>query len=67
MIPPILKGLGSFVSNLEIDLNNKSIDFYEIESADAKNIKKLSFRKQIFNFEKLVENFHDIEHLEVHT
>lgn len=38
LIPPILKGLGSFVSELEIDLNNKSIDFYEFESAEIKNL-----------------------------
>ena len=67
LIPQILKGLGSFVSELELDLNNKSIDFYEFESNDVRNIKKLSFKKQGFNFEKLVELFQDIEHLEVHA
>ena len=67
LIPQILKGLGSFIRCLEIDLNNKSIDFYESEVADVSNISALSFRKQTFNFEKLVENFHEIQKLEVHT
>jgi hypothetical protein len=42
---------------MEIDLNNKTIDFYEFPSSSVANIKQLSFKKHSFNFEKLVELF----------
>ena len=65
LIPALLLGLGSFIDELELDLNQKSIDFYEFNPDVVKNIKKLSFKKHGYNFEKLVELFHDIETLNV--
>jgi len=62
-----LKLLGNFIQNLEIDLNQKSIDFYEFESHSVKNIKNLILKKSEFSFEKLVELFIDIENLTVFT
>lgn len=56
MMPKLFQSM-SFVSNMEIDLNNKTIDFYEFPSQAVQNIKKLSFKKHSFNFEKLVELF----------
>ena len=40
-----------------IDLNNKTIDFYEFNPQSVANIKQLAFKKHSFNFEKLVELF----------
>jgi len=54
-----------FVQNMEIDLNNKTIDFYEFPSTAVENIKKLSFKKHSFNFEKLVELFEQVEELSI--
>jgi hypothetical protein len=54
-----------FIKNMEIDLNNKTIDFYEFPSYAVKNIKRLSFKKHSFNFEKLVELFEQIEVLRI--
>ena len=48
---------------MEIDLNNKTIDFYEFPSKTVANIKVLSFKKHSFMFEKLVELFEEIEEL----
>jgi len=48
---------------MEIDLNNKTIDFYEFPSVTVSNIKVLSFRKHSFMFEKLVELYEEIEEL----
>ena len=52
-----------FVTELLIDLNQKTIDFYEFPSFSVRNIKKLSFKKHSFNFEKLVELYEGIEEL----
>lgn len=67
LIPSLLDGFGGFISELQIDLNHKSIDFYEFNPEVVKNIKKLSFKKHGYNFEKLVELFYDIETLSVRT
>ena len=50
---------------MEIDLNNKTIDFYEFPSQTVQNIRILSFKKHGFEFEKLVELFENIEVLKV--
>jgi len=50
---------------MEIDLNNKTIDFYEFPSNAVANIKQLSFKKHSFNFEKLVELFEQISELKI--
>ena len=65
LIPKIFLTLGGFVEKLEIDLNQKTIDFYEFPSQSVKNIKYLSFKKHGYEFEKLVELFLNVEHLKV--
>lgn len=57
--------MGDFIDEMEIDLNNKTIDFYEFPSQTVKNIRILSFKKHGFEFEKLVELFENIEVLKV--
>ena len=64
MMPKLFQSM-SFVKNMEIDLNNKTIDFYEFPSQAVLNIKKLSFKKHSFNFEKLVELFEQIDELKI--
>lgn len=64
MMPKLFQSL-NFVTNMEIDLNNKTIDFYEFPSQAVLNIKKLSFKKHSFNFEKLVELFEQIDELKI--
>lgn len=64
---PKLFSCMNFVKNMEIDLNNKTIDFYEFPSYAVQNIKKLSFKKHSFNFEKLVELFEQIEELKIRS
>lgn len=66
-MPKLFQTCGNFIKNMEIDLNNKTIDFYEFPSSAVKNIKVLSFIKHGFEFEKLVELFENIEHLKVKT
>ena len=56
MMPKLFQYM-NFVTNMEIDLNNKTIDFYEFPSQAVTNIRQLSFKKHSFNFEKLVELF----------
>ena len=56
-----------FVHNMEIDLNNKTIDFYEFPPKHVSNIKVLSFKKHSFMFEKLVELYEEIEELKIET
>ena len=65
MIPKIFHTLGSFLEKLEIDLNQKTIDFYEFPSSAVSNIRYLSFRKHGYEFEKLVELFLNVQHLKV--
>ena len=65
LIPKIFQTLGGFLEKLEIDLNQKTIDFYEFPSQSVKNIKYLSFKKHGYEFEKLVELFLNVEHLRV--
>jgi hypothetical protein len=67
LMPKLFATCGNFIENMEIDLNNKTIDFYEFPSFTVKNIKVLSFKKHGFEFEKLVELFENIEHLKVQT
>tara|TARA_B110000285_G_scaffold197324_1_gene228902 strand:- start:419 stop:715 length:297 start_codon:yes stop_codon:yes gene_type:complete len=57
--------MGDFIDDMEIDLNNKTIDFYEFPSTTVQNIRVLSFKKHGFEFEKLVELFENIEVLKV--
>ena len=57
----------NFVNNLSIDLNKKTIDFYEFPTDSVNNIKKLSFKKQGFQFEKLVELYQKIEELSIYA
>lgn len=64
LMPQLFKCM-NFVKNMEIDLNNKTIDFYEFPSHAVQNIKKLSFKKHSFSFEKLVELFEQIEELKI--
>lgn len=64
-MPKIFQSMGDFIDEMEIDLNNKTIDFYEFPSKTVKNIRVLSFKKHGFEFEKLVELFENIEVLKV--
>ena len=64
MMPKLFQYM-TFVKNMEIDLNNKTIDFYEFPSQAVTNIRQLSFKKHSFNFEKLVELFEQIESLKI--
>jgi len=64
MMPKLFQSM-QFVRNMSIDLNNKTIDFYEFPTQSVANIKQLAFKKHSFNFEKLVELFEQIEELTI--
>ena len=66
LMPKLFRTL-DFVDNMEIDLNNKTIDFYEFPPQTVSNIKVLSFKKHSFMFEKLVELYEEIEELKIET
>jgi len=66
LMPKLFRTL-DFVDNMEIDLNNKTIDFYEFPPQTVSNIRVLSFKKHSFMFEKLVELYEEIEELKIET
>lgn len=66
LMPKLFRTL-DFVDNMEIDLNNKTIDFYEFPPSTVSNIRVLSFKKHSFMFEKLVELYEEIEELKIET
>ena len=66
LMPKLFRTL-DFVHNMEIDLNTKTIDFYEFPPNTVSNIKVLSFKKHSFMFEKLVELYEEIEELKIET